>query len=85
MAPAFAQAKKRINIELPGIIIDKLDKLARSVDSSRAELIRGLISEGLMQKEKEEMERAMKEGYMANYRFVKESSKEWDFTSGDGI
>ena len=85
MATAFAQAKKRINIELPGIIIDKLDKLARSVDSSRAELIRGLISERLMQKEKEEMERAMKEGYTANYGFVKESSKEWDFTSGDGI
>ena len=85
MATVLAQAKKRINIELPGIIIDKLDKLARRVDSSRAELIRRLISESLIQKEKEEMEWAMKEGYMANYGFIKESNKEWDFTSGDGI
>ena len=33
----------------------------------------------------EEMERAMKEGYMANYGFIKESGEEWDFTLGDGI
>ena len=37
------------------------------------------------QKEREEMELAMKEGYSANYGFIKESSKEWDFISGDGI
>ena len=85
MATKMAQTKRRINIELPGIIIDKLDKLARRVDSSRAELIRRLISESLVQKEREEMELAMKEGYTANYGFIKESSKEWDFTSGDGI
>ena len=85
MATELAQTKKRINIELPGIIIHKLDKLARKVDSSRSELIRRLISEGLAEKEREEMESAMREGYMANYGFIKESSKEWDFISGDGI
>ena len=36
-------------------------------------------------KESGEMELAMKEGYKANYGFIKESNKEWDFTSGDGI
>ncbi|MCP4669569.1 MAG: ribbon-helix-helix protein, CopG family [Deltaproteobacteria bacterium] len=85
MATQIAQTKKRINIELPGIIIEKLDNLARSVHSSRAELIRRLISERLVEKENEEMERAMKEGYMANYGFIKESGEEWDFTLGDGI
>jgi len=85
MTTELAQTKKRINIELSGIIIGKLDKLARRVDSSRAELIRRLISESLIQKETEEMESAMKEGYLANYGFIKESSEEWDFTSGDGI
>ena len=85
MTTELAQTKKRINIELSDIIIGKLDKLARRVDSSRAELIRKLISESLIQKEREEMESAMKEGYLANYGFIKESSEEWDFTSGDGI
>jgi len=85
MVPKLAQTKKRINIELPGIIIDKLDNLARRVESSRSELIRRLISESLAQKEREKMELAMKEGYVANYGFTKEGSKEWDFTSGDGI
>ena len=85
MTTELAQTKKRINIELSGVIIGKLDKLARRVDSSRAELIRRLISESLIQKEREEMESAMKEGYLANYGFIKESSEEWDFTSGDGI
>ena len=85
MTTELAQTKKRINIELSGIIIGKLDKLARRVDSSRAELIRKLISESLIEKEREEMESAMKEGYLANYGFIKESSEEWDFTSGDGI
>ncbi len=85
MATQAAQTKKRINIELPGIIIEKLDNLARRVHSSRAELIRRLISERLAEKENEEMERAMKEGYMANYGFIKESGEEWDFTLGDGI
>ena len=85
MATELAQTKKRINIELPGIIIDKLDKLARRVETSRSELIRRLISESLIQKEREEMEWAMKEGYVANYGFIKESSREWDFTSGDDI
>lgn len=85
MATELAHTKRKINIELPGIIIAKLDKLARKVDSSRSELIRSLISESLAEKEREEMEWAMREGYMANYGFIKESSKEWDFISGDGI
>lgn len=85
MATDSIQPKKRINIELPNIIIEKLDKLAYRLHSSRAGLIRRLISEKLAEKEKEEMKRAMKEGYMANYNFIKESSKEWNFTSGDGI
>jgi len=85
MATALAHTKKRINIELSGIVIDKLDKLARKVQSSRSELIRRLISESLAQKERGEMELAMKEGYEANYGFIKESNKEWDFTTGDGI
>jgi metal-responsive CopG/Arc/MetJ family transcriptional regulator len=85
MATSAAQTKKRINIELPGNILEKLDNLARRVHSSRAELIRRLISEKLAEKENEEMEQAMKEGYMANYGFIKESDKEWDFTLGDGI
>jgi len=85
MATKLAQTKKRINIELPGIIIHKLDKLARKVDSSRSELIRSLISESLAEKEREEIESAMKKGYLANYGFIKESAREWDFTSGDGL
>lgn len=85
MATELAHTKKRINIELSSIIIDKLDKLARRGEFSRSELIRWLISESLAQKEREEMELAMKEGYAANYAFIKESSKEWDFISGDGI
>jgi len=85
MATTAAQIKKRINIELPGNILEKLDNLARRVHSSRAELIRKLISEKLAEKENEEMEQAMKEGYMANYGFIKESGEEWDFTLGDGI
>ena len=85
MAPQTAQTKKRINIELPGTILERLDNLARRVHSSRAELIRRLLSEKLAEKENEEMERAMKEGYLANYGFIKESSEEWDFTLGDGI
>ena len=85
MATPTAQTKKRINIELPGNIVEKLDKLARRVQSSRAELIRSLISEKLAEKENEEMERAMKEGYMANYGFIKDSGEEWDFTLEDGM
>lgn len=85
MVSEVAQAKRRINIELPGVIIDKLDDLARRVDSSRAELIRRLISESLAEKEREETGLALKEGYVANYGFIKESSEEWDFTSGDGV
>ena len=85
MATQAAQTKKRINIELSGIILEKLDNLARRVHSSRAELIRRLISEKLAEKENEEMERAMKEGYMANYGFIKKSGEEWDFTLGDGM
>jgi len=63
---------------LSGIIIGKLDKLARKADSSRAELIRSLISESLVRKEKEGIE-------LANYGFVKESNSDWDFNSGDGM
>ena len=85
MAAELTQTKKRINIELSGIIIGRLDKLARKVNASRAELIRSLISESLVRKEREGIELAMKEGYLANYEFVKESSSDWDFTSGDGL
>ena len=35
--------------------------------------------------EKGKIEQAVKEGYVANYNFIKESSKEWDFSAGDGI
>jgi metal-responsive CopG/Arc/MetJ family transcriptional regulator len=85
MATQAAQTKKRINIELPGIILEKLDNLARRVHSSRAELIRRLLAEKLAEKENEEIEQAMKEGYTANYDFIKESGEEWDFTLEDGI
>mgnify|MGYP000337890310 CR=1 FL=1 len=85
MATPAAQPKKRINIELPGNIVEKLDNLARRVQSSRAELIRRLLSEKLAEKENEELERAMKEGYMANFEFIKDSGEEWDFTLEDGM
>lgn len=85
MVPALTHTRKRINIELPGVIVDKLDKSARKVEFSRSELICRIISESLAQKERGEMELAMKEGYEANYGFIKESNKEWDFTLGDGI
>ena len=85
MATDIVQIKKRINIELPVAIIEKLDKFACQVNFSRSELIRRLISERLAEKEREEFERDMKKGYLANYDFIKESSKEWDFTSGDGL
>jgi len=84
MATDAVQAKKRINIELPIAILEKLDTLACQVNSSRSELIRRLLSERLAEKEREEFERAMKEGYLANYDFIKESSEELDFTLGDG-
>ena len=42
-------------------------------------------SEAMARKEREEMEPAMKEGYVANYDFIKESSNEWDFSNGDGM
>ena len=85
MATDIVQTKKRINIELTNAIIKKLDKFAGQVNSSRSELIRRLISEKLAEREKDEFEHAMKEGYLANYDFTKESSKEWDFTLGDGL
>lgn len=85
MVKDTAQTKRRINIELPGVIIEKLDKLAYQVNSSRSELIRRLISERLAEREREEFERAMKAGYVANYDFIKESSEEWNFTLGDGL
>ncbi len=33
--------------------------------------------------EKEELERELKEGYLANYDFIEKSSNEWDFTLKD--
>ncbi len=85
MATDAGQTRKRINIKLPHMIVERLDRLASRVHSSRAGLIRRLISERLAEKEREEVEQAMKEGYLANYDFIKESSKEWGFTSGDGV
>ncbi len=85
MGADLAQIRKRINIELPGIVIEKLDNLARKVDSSRSEIIRTLISDSLAEKEQKELELSMKEGYGANYEFIEKSSKEWDFASGDGL
>ncbi len=73
--------KKRINIELPEIIIDRLDNIASQMNFSRSELI---ISEKIAEKEKESLEQSMREGYPANYDFIKESSSEWDFTLKDG-
>ncbi|MCP4106387.1 MAG: ribbon-helix-helix protein, CopG family [Desulfobacteraceae bacterium] len=76
--------KKRINIELPEIIIDRLDSIASQMNFSRSELIRRFISEKIAEKEKESLEQSMREGYLANYDFIKESSSEWDFTLKDG-
>jgi len=85
MTTRAIQEKKRINIELPNTILEKLDKLASQIHSNRSELIRKLISDKLEEKERIEFEYNMKEGYLSNYDFIRESSKEWDFTSGDGL
>ena len=85
MATDSVQTKKRINIELPKVIIEKLDMLTSKANSSRSKFIRRFISEKLAEREKEEFEREMKEGYLANYDFIKESSREWDSTLGDGL
>ncbi len=76
MAISAAQTTKKINIELSNIIVEKLDQLASGVNSSRSELIRVLLAEKIAEKETEEFERAMKEGYTANYDFIKESNAE---------
>ncbi len=80
-----AVRKKRINIELPETIIEKLDGLARRTNSSRTELIRVYLVEKVSEKEKEEMELGMKEGYLENYDFIKESNSEWDSSLKDGV
>ena len=70
---------------LRGDIIEKLDVLSHRVQSSRSELIRLFVAEKLAEKEKEEFERSMAEGYLANYDFIKKSSNEWNFTLKDGL
>ncbi len=85
MESSVVQLKKRINIELPEIIIAKLDSLARGINSSRSELIRRFLIEKVAEKEKEELKQSLKEGYLANHDFIKESSREWDATSKDGL
>lgn len=84
MVTIVTQAKKRISIELPETIIENLNNLASRIHTSRSELIRRLISERLAEIEKEEFEHNMKEGYLTNYSFIKESSEDWDVTLGDG-
>ena len=65
---------KRISIELSEPLVDKIDNLARKVESSRSELIRRLIPKACLK-------RIMKKKRaLANYEFAKESSREWDFT-----
>lgn len=85
MATHTVQSKRRISIELPGVIIEKLDRIASQVNSNRSELIRTLLSEKLAERERKEFGRAMKAGYTANYDFIKESSGKWDFTLGNGL
>jgi metal-responsive CopG/Arc/MetJ family transcriptional regulator len=85
MSTRTVESKRRISIELPGIIIQKLDRLASQVNSNRSELIRTFLSEKLAEKERKQFSRAMKAGYEANYDFIKESNEEWDFTLGDGV
>ena len=85
METDFTQTTKRINISLSCPVIDRLDRLARKVDCSRSQLVRGLITESLIEKEREEIELSMKQGYVANYDFIKKSNEDWDFTSGDGV
>jgi metal-responsive CopG/Arc/MetJ family transcriptional regulator len=77
--------KRRINIELPETIITQLDGLARRMNESRSEVIRKFIIEKVLEKEKEELERSMKDGYLANYDFIKQGSSEWDSSFEDGI
>ncbi len=85
MESSVVRTKRRINIELPEIIITKLDGLAREMNSSRSELIRRFLVEKVAEKEKSELERSMKEGYLANYDSLKKSSSEWDSTIEDGL
>lgn len=85
MASNGTQVKKRISIEMPKVIIEKLDVFARRDQTNRSELIRLFVVEKLAEKEKEEFERDMAEGYLANYEFIEESSNEWDFTLKDGL
>jgi metal-responsive CopG/Arc/MetJ family transcriptional regulator len=80
-----AVRKKRINIELPETIIEKLDGLARRTNSSINELIRAYLVEKVSEKEKEEMELGMKEGYLENYDFIKESNSEWESSLKGGV
>ena len=47
-------------------------------------LIHSLISESPAEKERQEIEVAIKERYVANHGFIKEKSDLWVFTSGDG-
>ena len=84
MVSRGAQAKKRISIDLPEVILARLDGLARRERTNRSELIRLFVAEKLSEKEKEEFERDMAEGYLANYDFIDKSSKEWDFALKDG-
>ena len=83
MAPSVVRTKKRINIELPESIIGKLDDLACRMNASRSELIRRFLVEKVS--EKEELECSMKEGYLANYDFIKDSAGEWDATLKNGL
>ena len=78
-------AREDFYIELPQTVVAKLNQLAGRLLIGRSELIENLISEKLHEMEKEEVESSMKEGYLVNYNFIKESCEEWDVTLEAGL
>ena len=71
------------------LTLEELNKIALSVGRNTHDFLSVVENEQELEheeiKEEETFELEMKEGYLANYDFIKESSQEWDFTLGDGL
>jgi metal-responsive CopG/Arc/MetJ family transcriptional regulator len=83
--PSRAQSKERVLIEFPTALLKRADEAARSLETSRSDLIRSAVERILDQMESREFEQDLAKAYAANSDMNRALTEEFEAVDREGF
>jgi metal-responsive CopG/Arc/MetJ family transcriptional regulator len=78
-------ATKKICLNIPSLLLEKIDEEAANLNITRSELTREALESYAKSVSAARLEKELKEGYIANAELAKKVCEEWKFVDAENL